>query len=265
MAPRRPHRATPPAETPEQVLFVASQPAPGEVVHIVGSEAQHARKSLRVRSADRIHLVDGRGHRYHGSVTVVGKDGIAVAVEGVEAIPEWPVRTIWLGAGVLRSTRMDFIIEKASELGVRRLVPLLLTHCVARPSEAGAKLDRWRRLAVESLKQSKRARLMEMGDPSSLEGFLEGLPPEHTLWVADPEGEAPAGAAAATGPGPVVLVVGPEGGLTPDERSILADRGARFVLLGGHRLRSETAALTLLTAALAALGEMAPGRGQELH
>ena len=98
MVPRRPHRAVAPGETPEQVLFVDSQTAPGETVHITGKEAQHARRSLRVRSSDRIHLVDGRGHRYHGSVTLVGKDGITVVVEGMEVVPEWPSRTVWLGA-----------------------------------------------------------------------------------------------------------------------------------------------------------------------
>lgn len=259
MSPRRPHRGTVPATAPEQVLFVAAQPAPGEVVHIRGNEAQHARRSLRVRSTDRVHLVDGCGHRYRGTVTTMDKDAIGVAVEEVETIPAWPVRTLWVGAGILRSTRMDFVVEKASELGATRLVPLLLTRCVARPSETGAKLDRWRRLAVESLKQSRRARLMELGDPSSLEAFLEDCPAESTLWVADPEGVPPAQAATATGPGPVVLVVGPEGGLTPDETSVLRGRGARFVRLGSHRLRAETATLTLLASALSALGEMAPG------
>ena len=80
MAPRRPHRGAAPAETPEQVLFVDSQPAPGEIVHIEGNEALHAR-SLRIRSADQIHLVDGRGHRYRGSVTEVDKDRVTVAVD----------------------------------------------------------------------------------------------------------------------------------------------------------------------------------------
>ena len=159
---------------------------------------------------------------------------------------------------MLRSTRMDFLIEKASELGVARFVPLLLKRCVARPSEDGAKQERWHRLAVESLKQSRRARLLDLAPPVDLDEFLAMLPGEATLWAADPEGGAPADAARATGDGPLVLVVGPEGGLAPEEQGILRRAGARFVRLGGHRLRAETAVVALLASALASLGEMDP-------
>ncbi len=87
--------------------------------------------------------------------------------------------------------------------------------------------------------------------------FLAMLPADRTLWVADPSGEDPAEAARQTPSGPLVLVVGPEGGLAPEEEGILERAGARFVRLGGHRLRAETAAQTLLAAALTVLGEFA--------
>jgi 16S rRNA (uracil1498-N3)-methyltransferase len=153
---------------------------------------------------------------------------------------------------------MDILIEKASELGVARLVPLHLTRSVARPHEAGVKEDRWRRLAVESLKQSKRSHLMEVAAPVPLEAFLEGVPEGAGLWWADPRGISPLAAAARTqaSPGPLVLVVGPEGGISPPEAGLLRDRGGIPVGLGGNRLRAETAALGLVTAALAAIGEM---------
>jgi 16S rRNA (uracil1498-N3)-methyltransferase len=151
---------------------------------------------------------------------------------------------------------MDVIIEKASELGVARLIPLALERCVARPHEAGAKQERWHRLAVASLKQAKRARLMEIEAPASLDRFLDDLDPRTTIWAADPRGVEPSRAAGKTGPGPVALVVGPEGGLSPREGELLQDRGALWVGLGGHRLRAETAAVTLLVSALSALGQL---------
>jgi 16S rRNA (uracil1498-N3)-methyltransferase len=248
------------AEEPEQVLYAETVPVPGQPTRLEGSEAEHARRSLRLRTGDAVSMVDGRGGRYHGRIVGLDRRGLEVEVAEQERIPVWPRRTIWLGAGVLRSTRMDFIIEKASELGVARLTPLLLKRCVARPAEEGAKQERWHRLAVESLKQSKRATLLELAPPSSLEEFLGGLPPGATVWVADPAGGPPSEAAEGTPAGALALVVGPEGGLAEEERGLLARHGARFVGLGGHRLRAETAVVTLLAGALAALGELGPAR-----
>lgn len=251
---RRPRR---PGE-PEQVLYLDAPADVGRTVALTGGEADHARRSLRLRTGDPVSLVDGRGTRYHGRVAGLGKARMEVQVETAEDLRPWPRRPVWLGAGILRSTRMDTLIEKASELGVARLVPLHLTRSVARPHEAGAKEERWHRLAVESLKQSKRSHLMEVAAPTDLGAFLEDLPGGAGLWWADPGGISPLAAADRTPADriPLVLVVGPEGGISPPEARILADRGGIPVCLGGNRLRAETAALGLLSAALVATGEM---------
>lgn len=243
---------------PEQVLYLDAPSATGRRARIEGGEASHALNSLRLRSGDAVALVDGCGRRYHGRIVALDRHGLDVDVQSEETLSEWPSRTIWIGAGVLRSTRMDVVIEKASELGAARFVPLLLKRCVARPHEDGAKQERWHRIAVESLKQSKRARLLDVAPPADLDEFLAMLPADRSLWVADPSGEDPAEAARQTPSGPLVLVVGPEGGLSPEEMGILERAGARFVRLGGHRLRAETAAQTLLAAALTVLGEFGP-------
>ncbi len=262
MGRRRDRSGPPPGEEPEQVLYLEDPPVPGQPVRLGGGEAAHARRSLRLRTGSPVSLVDGLGTRYHGRVTALDKQGLEVEVERSEAIPAWPRRRIWLGAGVLRSTRMDVVVEKASELGVERLVPLVLKRCVARPAEAGTKEDRWHRLAVESLKQCRRARLLEVAAPSTLDELLEARPAGARLWVADPAGEAPARAAGDVPPeAPLLLVVGPEGGLAPEEHGVLERAGARFVGLGGHRLRAETAGVALVAAALAVLGELGPAAG----
>jgi 16S rRNA (uracil1498-N3)-methyltransferase len=241
---------------PEQVLYQDADLVPGRRTRLVGSEADHGKRSLRLRSGDPVHLVNGRGSRYQGRVVDLGKQFLEIEVVSEEALPVWPRRPIWLGAGVLRSTRMDTLVEKASELGVTRFVPLLLERSVARPGEEGAKEERWHRIAIESLKQSRRARLMDVDPPRGLDAFVGDLPPGTMLWVADPEGEDPVLAARGASTGPLALVVGPEGGLSPRERSFVTGRKALLVSLGGNRLRSETAAMTLLTAALVTLGEL---------
>lgn len=228
------------------------------MARVTGGEVGHARRSLRLRTGDRVALVDGKGMRYHGSIIAMEKTHLDVTIASEETLVTWPTRELWLGAGVLRSTRTDMIVEKASELGVTRLFPLLLEHCVARPQGEGTKLDRWHRIAVGSLKQSKRAHLMAVEPPTDLESFLEVLPSSRTLWVADPDGDSPDQAAREAGEGPLVLVVGPEGGVSPNEIEQLRDSGARSIRLGGNRLRAETAALCLVTAGLLAHGEMIP-------
>jgi len=241
------------APAPEQVLYQDAMLSPGGTTRLEGSEADHARKSLRLRSGDAVHLVNGRGRRYQGRVIDLGKQFVDVEIQAEELLPVWPRANIWLGAGVLRSTRMDTLVEKASELGVRRFVPLVLERSVAKPDGEGTKEGRWHRLAVASLKQSRRAELMEVDVPRTLEAFLNGLPPEAKIWAADPEGENPRDVQV-TRPEMMALVVGPEGGLSSRERSLLAERKARFLALGRNRLRAETAAIALVTAALV-LGE----------
>ena len=242
---------------PEQVLHAPGPLAPGAHLTITGDEADHALRSLRLRTDDPVHVVDGAGFRAAGRVTRPGKGELDVVLDTVEVLPVWPARAVHVAAGVLRGPRMDTLVEKISELGATSFRPLLLERCVARPSEGGAKLERWRRIAVESLKQSKRARLLEVEEPVDLVGFLEALPAGAHLRVADPEGGDPRTPPA--GEGPVVLVSGPEGGLAPRELEALDARGAERVALGGNRLRAETAAFTLLAVTLAGLGEFTRG------
>jgi len=250
---------------PEQVLYRPGPAQPGQIVGIEGAEADHATRSLRLRSGDPVSITDGAGSRHHGVVHDIGKHRLEVAVRETETVPVWPRRPVWLGAGVIRTTRMDVLVEKASELGVTRFTPLTLARCVAVPEEGGAKFERWGRIAVESLKQCKRAFLMEVGEPAALPDYLAALPPDARLVFADPGGVGPTqltpdakplGAPGGGTPPPLVLVVGPEGGLEPMERERLVEAGAVPVGLGSHRLRAETAGVVLVASVLAALGEM---------
>jgi 16S rRNA (uracil1498-N3)-methyltransferase len=238
------------------VLYLDEELLPGRTVHLTGGEAEHARRSLRIRSGDPVAIVDGRGSRARGQVIGFGKRSVEVSLARIERVPAWPRHRISLAAGILRSSRMDFLVEKASELGVSRFIPLVLDRSVARPSAEGTKEDRWHRLAVESLKQCRRARLMEVALPQELGPFLAEVSAEAAVWMADPAGQDPLRVGMPAGDPELVLVVGPEGGLTEREQAVLRARGAAPVGLGAHRLRAETAATVLLSSALARLGEL---------
>ena len=164
---------------PEHVLYQPDLMPGDRRTSLEGPEADHAHRSLRVRTGDPIVLVNGTGHRFRGVVASLGKHRLDVDLNHEEVLAVWPSTPVWLAAGVLRSTRMDTLVEKASELGVTRFFPLVMERSVARPDEGGTKLERWRRVAVESLKQCKRSHLMEVAAPVTPEEWLDTLDRQH--------------------------------------------------------------------------------------
>lgn len=228
----------------------------GAVVALPHDEAQHALKSLRLKPGDPLVLFDGRGGVAQARVESATRRDLTARVERSERVPA-PAASLWLAAGVVRGPRFDFVIEKATELGVTGFIPLLTRHSEVRPAAGGEKSERWRRLTLAAAKQSRRPWLPEILSPLPLED-LPGRFPRARLWVAHPESEGlvaqqfvenkgdSADVSGESGGGEDLLLTGPEGGWHPDELTDLAARGARFVHLGDARLRAETAALSLL-------------------
>ena len=236
-------------------------PSAGEGLTLPREEAQHALKSLRLAPGDALVLTDGRGTVARARVDSTTRHDLRARVEVRDSVPP-PSRPLWLAAAVVRGPRFDFVVEKATELGVSGFVPLLTRHSEVRPSRGGEKSDRWRRLLLAAAKQSRRAWLPELLDPLPLEALPAHFPGA-CLWVAHPEPEGVGRAqpidnnsddgfsSDGRGGGVDLLLTGPEGGWHADELAALAAAGARFVHLGETRLRAETAALTLLVWALA--------------
>ena len=244
---------------PEHVLFSEELPDENRVLNLKKEEARHASRSLRVTTGRTVWVADGKGHRYRGQVTEVSKNSMTIQVVDVETPAPWPEMNLWLASGVLKSTRTDTVVEKASELGVARWSPLVLERGVARPDQGGSKVDRWRRLAVESLKQCRRAYLMEIDNPGSLEELTARIPAGARIWLADPGGIDPLEAPLPGAPHPLVLVAGPEGGVSEEEKGLLVGQGAALIGLGSHRLRAETAALSMVMGALIRGRALGPG------
>lgn len=228
----------------------------GAVVALPHDEAQHALKSLRLKPGDPLVLFDGRGSVAQARVEGTTRRELTARVERIDSVPA-SAASLWLAAGVVRGPRFDFVIEKATELGVTGFIPLLTRHSEVRPAAGGEKSERWRRLTLAAAKQSRRAWLPELLPPLPLEE-LPGRFPGARLWVAHPEpdefvarqsveNKASSGGVSGEGGGGVdLLLTGPEGGWHSDELRDLAAGGARFVHLGAARLRAETAALGLL-------------------
>jgi 16S rRNA (uracil1498-N3)-methyltransferase len=218
-------------------------------VEIHGAGFHHLARVLRARRGDRVVLFDGAGREADAVVESIGDDALVLEVAAPREAITGGV-SITLLVGLLKGEKMDWVVQKATELGVARLVPVVTDRAVVRLDEAraGARLARWARIAAEAARQSRRADVPEIATPVTLAEALAAAPP-HALRILCHEGEA-APLAGALRPTPeLVIGVGPEGGFAPDEVTAARDAGFSVVGLGPRVLRAETAALAALAIA----------------
>ena len=217
-----------------------------DVVILDGSEFHHCVRVCRVRVGDGIKLLDGRGGTYDARVERIDEREARVRVLAVTKADELP--PIDIALGVIKAPRFDLAVEKCTELGVRRLIPFTSQRCVWQDEgdAASLKIERIRRKIIASCKQSGRPYFPEIARVMQFNVLAEELSRYRTVYLGDRRaGETAAAAGRARG-GPVLGIVGPEGGFSPAERTTLVDGGALPLSLGPFRLRSETAAFCLL-------------------
>jgi 16S rRNA (uracil1498-N3)-methyltransferase len=235
---------------PAEVL--AGVPPGGEVV-LRGGEARHAAAVLRLRAGEEVIVFDGAGvERLVRLVSVSSAQVVGRVLEQREGIT--PAVSLILVQGVPKGSKMDDVIRMGTELGVAEFVPVLTRRAVGRSQ---GRVDRWKRIASEAAKQSRRADVPLVREPEKLSDALQHIPPD-ALFLVLWEGERsrPIGAALRAGPvsGPVALLVGPEGGLAEDEVALAASRGGVPVTLGPLVLRTETAGMAAAAMVLYELG-----------
>lgn len=225
--------AWPPASTPR--LFVPAPLYAGEARTIDGPAAHYLGTVMRLRVGDPVVLCDDATGAWRADVTHSDRRRVGVTV--VERLaPRDAVPDFWLCLAPIKKGRVDWAIEKATELGVARIVPVL----TARTIVDRVNLDRWRAHAVEAAEQCGRTALPELVEAMSLDHLLRGWPAGRRLLFADESGGAPVDCVDA--PAPAGLLVGPEGGFTPHERdAIRAHPDAVAITLGPRILRAETA------------------------
>lgn len=229
--------AWPPRSAPR--LFIAGPLAEGAVIPLEGNQAHYLGKVMRVAAGDTVILCDDVTGEWAAEVTAAGKRDITLLAKQ-RLRPREPVPDLWLCAALLKKDRFDLVLEKASELGVRRIQPVLARRCVADKLNP----ERARTVLVEAAEQCARTALPELGEVTRLEALLRTWPAERALFFADEQGGEPAAAAFAATPGPAALLTGPEGGFDDAEReAVRALPQARAITLGPRILRGETAAL----------------------
>ncbi|MEH3107941.1 MAG: 16S rRNA (uracil(1498)-N(3))-methyltransferase [Sphingomonas fennica] len=227
--------AWPPASTPR--LFVAQPLAAGLTVPIDGPAAHYLGNVMRVKPGDPVRLFDDVSGEWLAEAADVGKRRLTLAITA-HLSPRETVPDLWLVAAPLKKGRIDWLAEKACELGVDRLVPVVTQRTVVdKPN-----LDRLRAHMIEAAEQCGRTALPAIDDALPLAKRLAAWPADRQLLFAD-EGGGGRPMAAAARPGPAAILIGPEGGFTAEEAALIrAVPQATAITLGPRILRADTAA-----------------------
>lgn len=211
---------------------------PGRRVVLDPVEARHAGGPLRLETGARVVLTDGAGSVASGSLLRRPRGAAEVVVDSVERVAR-PVPRLGLAVALLAGPAMDLVAQKSVELGVDRLTPVWCDRSQIGLKRAATRMDHWLRISRQALKQCRRAWAMELAQPMTLIDLFKHADPSHGV-VADPYGgtvdELPRGRER-------VLLIGPEGGFSPDEEDLIRDSGWSRLRLGTHVLRAETAAI----------------------
>ena len=247
--------AWPPKSAPR--LFVQQKLEPGARTMIEGPQAHYLSRVMRLREGDTVILCDNQTGEWAMRVAQVNKHDVRGLVTD-RLRPREEVPDFVLCAALLKKDRFDLVLEKATELGVRRIQPVLTRRCVADKLN----LERARTVLVEAAEQCARTALPELAEPVKLDALLKGWEPGRALFFADENGGLPAVAAFAAHTGPAALLVGPEGGFDEAERTaIRALPQAHAITLGPRILRGETAVIAATALWMGTVGDWSPPSG----
>jgi 16S rRNA (uracil1498-N3)-methyltransferase len=216
---------------------------------LTGDAASHIARVLRLAAGDPLTVFDGRGGEHAARIEALRKGAIVIHVGERSADERESPLTLVLAQGVSRGERMDWVVQKATELGVTRIAPLLTERSVVRldSRQAERKLQHWRGVAVAACEQCGRNRIPEIATPIGLDDFLRQVgEARSTRLLLSATGQLDIGEVPAPNEA-VIVLIGPEGGLAPSEQGAARQAGFLAVRLGPRVLRTETAAVAALT------------------
>lgn len=239
--------AWPPKSLPR--LFVRQSLGSGVQVELDAGQANYLGNVMRLGTGAELLVFDGSSGEWLARITDAGKKRTTLTVERqtrqAETIPD-----VWLAFAPVKRTQTDWLVEKATELGVAKLMPVM----TQRTNTERVKLERLETIAIEAAEQCGRTLLPQIAEPISLSALLKQRDPARVVYFADEAGGEPA--ADALKPRSALFLIGPEGGFTNDERALIrAAENTVGISLGPRILRAETAALAALAAYMTVAGD----------
>ena len=217
-------------------FFSANDLAAGATVELTSDERHHAHV-VRVRDGEEVEVFNGRGTGFFGVY-----QNAAIRLTTPAPDRESPV-AIHLAMAVIQLEKFELVLQKATELGARSIIPMITERVEVRPERYRGKQERWRKIIFEAVKQSGRTRIPDLEEPAEFKDVIarDGL---KVIFEAD--------TTATQQPGnPATLLIGPEGGFSETELQSARDHGCAFAQLGPRRLRAETAAMVATALAVA--------------
>ena len=234
-------------------FFAPSLDAGDETVALPRDEAEHLTRVLRVAAGDEVAVFDGRGREYLARVIgAVRRDVRVQLLSRIDPAAELPV-SVTLVQAILKGDKMDDVVRDAVMLGVAAIQPIVTRRAETTIAALlrGARLDRWRRIALASVKQSRRAVLPEIRTPLTFETYLDEPPAAIRLMLVEPSAEVDAESLAVlrgvSTPPDACLIVGPEGGWEEREWTAAAAAGVRLISLGHRTLRADAVPIAALS------------------
>ena len=238
--------AWPPRSLPR--LFVARALGEGLDLDLDARQANYLGNVLRLGTGAELLVFDGVSGEWLARIAETGKKRMILVVESMTREPE-SIPDVWLAFAPVKRSQTDWLVEKATELGAARLIPVMTQRTIAER----VRLDRLESIAIEAAEQCGRTRVPQIAEPLPLRRLIDELDPSRHLYFADENGGDPL--AATVSEGPAAILVGPEGGFTDEERALIRGAGAAAISLGPRILRAETAALAALAAFMTVAGD----------
>jgi 16S rRNA (uracil1498-N3)-methyltransferase len=227
----------------------------GQELSLEGERAHYLKTVLRVKKGYRVTLFNGSGLEFSATVLSLGRDTISFEVGDSSAVNKESHLNTHIALGVTRGEKMDFTIQKAVELGVSKITPLLTKNSVVRLDDARRDLKKghWERVVVSACEQSGRSKLPELEEPTDFSSWI--VKQSGLRLLLDPLAQTGLGSIKPQGQD-VLFLIGPEGGLAPEERDWAIESGFISVKVGPRVLRAETAALVAISSAQLLWGDL---------
>ena len=240
-------------------FFVEGVHAVGDRIAFAPDDARKLATVLRKRSGDRVQVVDSGGIAFAATLDVDGRDVLATLGERLERGEVETALAVTIAQAVPKGQKMDLVVEKATELGAHAIIPVRSSRVIGHDMSP-AKVERWRRIAKSAAQQSGRLRVPDVADVQDWDALLATFSRYDRVYVpwelAEPAPLRDVFEHELAGASSVLVIIGPEGGISADEITRARDAGANAISLGRRILRTETAALVVMTAILYARGEL---------
>lgn len=244
------------------IFYAPPNAVDGDHIELEKAESHHAVAVMRMKQGDRVLVVDGLGQACRGEISQIGRGkNVRVLVHARLRNFGEPIVRMTLAAALSVGSKQDTIVQKATELGIKRFVPILSERSRVKledPKRAASKIRRLEKVALAATKQCRRSYRPEIADPISFESFLDESEPSdtHLLFHPSDAAESLQKCLPDENVSRVTLLVGPEAGFSDDEVAAAVAAGYRLVSLGDRVLRSETAAPAACALVMAHLGEL---------